>query len=406
MTDRFNDINAVGNLGRNPNTPAGRVAINGHIDQVEFENRKAKVKKGKTFYRGPTDDQSFAIFARDLCVSRKMYASKKNIHKAHAAFVFATVNGFGEDTDKIYQLIEELEFAGLAGGQGAKYDSTGESPEVDLALVLGGINTITNTGPDRISNGDWVFWTLPDTKDPYEKGRRGSERMVLHTVPYDHKLDKLSEHTLHKLLVGDRTLQYPNKNIDSRWPIMEGAKNLQQAIMQITLDALHTFLVSGLVKLDVEAIGDTKEAKERRMRNTNQYTNPSPKLVEIRTENLRKIGSALGIQDLMKKEDKQIKFKPNPSSNLKRETTLSEYAMEVFFGKKSDALLAPLEDGTAHLPSGYKGNIIKGQRGALSDLFTAIIKTNDFTKKRIFAKAVSPAEPGKDFDIILGHYKI
>ncbi len=403
MTDRFNDINAVGNLGRNTTTPAGRVAINGHIDQVEFENRKQKIKKGKTFYGGPTDDQAFVIYPRDLCVQRKAYASLKNIHKAHAAFVFSTVNGFGADTDKLYELVEQLQFQGLAGGQGAKYDSTGESPEVDLALVQGGLNTITNTGRSRISNGDLIYWTLPDPKDPYEKGRRGSERMVLQTMPYDFKLDSLSENTLYKLII-DHTLQYPNKNIDPKWPIMEGAKNLQQAIMQIYLDALHTFLVSGLIVLEPGII-DGADSKQRRVKNASQYTNP--KSLNMRTENLRKIGAALGIRDLMKpKENIKINFKPDPSSNHKRETTLSEYAMEVFFAKRSDALLVPLEDGTAHLPSGFRGVIIKGQKAALSDMFTAITKTNDFIKKRIFAKAVSPAEPSKDFDMIMGHYKI
>ena len=36
MTDRFNDINATGGLGRSPITNAGRVATNGHLDEGEI----------------------------------------------------------------------------------------------------------------------------------------------------------------------------------------------------------------------------------------------------------------------------------------------------------------------------------------------------------------------------------
>ena len=399
MGDRFNDINAMGNLGRNPNTPAGRIAINGHIDQIEFRNRKENVKKEKTFYKGPTDDSSFVIFPRDLCVQKKNYMGTKNIHRIHEPYVFSTLNGYGHKSDQIFQIIEQLEFRGLAGGQGANIDSTGKNPQIDLALVQGGVNTITNTGPDRILNGDLIYWSVPPKDHPWERGRRGSERMVLHTLPYKPESDELSEDTLYKLLIKNNMSYLVNdKNMDARWPIMEGAKNLQQAIMQISLNALHTFLVSGIIKIDMDALTNPR----KRSQNTNKYTNPQ--MLEQRTEFLRLIGSSLGIKDLPKlKEDPKFTFRPNPKSDTI--STLSEFAMEVHFGKKNYALLAPLSEGTQTLPTGIKGALIKNQKSANSDIFAAIGKTNDFTKRRIFAKANTPADPGKEMDIILGHYK-
>lgn len=398
MTDRFTDINSIGNLGRNPNTPAGRIAINGHIDQNEFRNRKDNAKKERTFFQGPTDDQSFVIFPRDLCVQKKNYMGTKNIHRVHDPYVFSTLNGYGHKSDKLFQIIEQLEFRGLAGGQGAKYDSTGKSPEVDLALVQGGVNTITNTGPDRIMNGDLIYWTVPPREKAYERGRRGSERMVLHTMPYKPDLDELSEDTLYELIMKkSMTYLISNKNMDPRWPIMEGAKNLQQTVMQIYLDALHTFLVSGVVKLE-----PNYRQEKTRIKNTNNYTDP--RILEERTNFLQFIGSSLGIKELSKlKEDQKITFRPNPKADTI--STLSEFAMEVYFAKKNYALLAPLSEGTQTLPTGIKGILIKNQKSANSDMFSSIIKTNDFTKRRIFAKASTPADPGKEMDIILGHYK-
>ena len=40
----------------------------------------------------------------------------------------------------------------------------------------------------------------------------------------------------------------------------------------------------------------------------------------------------------------------------------------------------------------------------LSDLFAAINTGNQFTTRRIFAKTLSPAQPGKEFDVLLQRY--
>ncbi|KKL47890.1 hypothetical protein LCGC14_2331000, partial [marine sediment metagenome] len=324
-----------------------------------------------------------------------------NIHRIHEPYVFSTLNGYGHKSDQIFQIIEQLEFRGLAGGQGANIDSTGKNPQIDLALVQGGVNTITNTGPDRILNGDLIYWSVPPKDHPWERGRRGSERMVLHTLPYKPESDELSEDTLYKLLIKNNMSYLVNdKNMDARWPIMEGAKNLQQAIMQISLNALHTFLVSGIV-----TVAPNYTDVKVRAKNTNRYT--SPQNLERRIDFLRLIGSSLGIKDLEKfklKDDPKFTFRPNPPKS-DTITTLSEFAMEVYFGKKNYALLAPLSEGTRTLPTGIKGALIKNQISANSDIFAAIGKTNDFTKRRIFAKANTPADPGKEMDIILGHYK-
>ena len=66
--------------------------------------------------------------------------------------------------------------------------------------------------------------------------------------------------------------------------------------------------------------------------------------------------------------------------------------------------MLPLENGTRTLPTGIRGEIIKNQRSAISDLFAGINSANRFVTRRIFAKAMSPAEPGKDMDVNMGRY--
>lgn len=389
MTDRFSDINAEGGLGRNPISNVGRVVINGYVNFDEIQERKGRALTGDTLYGGPTDDDAFAILPRDICIEEKVPTTgRRNAHKMVAPFVLSTVNGGFKKTDKLWEVIENHDFRGLAGGQGAKTDSSGKNPEVDLALVQGGITTITNTGTKRIENGDMIYWTLPPLDNPFERSRRGSYRMPLHTMPFDPKHDELSEDTLQQILADTPT--------DESWPINESAKLVKQTVMQQTLNALHIILTSGLVKWDPNILRD----KAKRTQNAREYL--EPRSLDLRKKFLTDVSAALGLRDIQRTRDSSVEFRTSLMET--RETTLEEFAMDVFFAKKDSALLLPMEEGTRNLPSGNWGSIIRNQKAVLSDYFASVNKANQFVERRIFAKAVTPAEPGKDLDVTLGKY--
>ena len=396
MTDRFNDINAMGGLGRSPITTAGRVATNGHLDEAEILKRKERLTKGTSLYGGTQLDEVFWANPREICLQlRTTNKRRRNLHKAQAAYILTTLNGAFKKGDKLSEVIEKLEFQGVAGGQGAKYDHTNTSPEIDLALQRGGLTTMRNTGRKRIKNGDPVYWTLPDPDDPYDKGQRNSGRMPVQTAPYDPYLDSLTEASLRELLIKSSDGTGMDNQIDPRFPLMEGAKNVKQVVSQLYVNAIHTFLMSGIVKLDIDALND----EDLRSRNSVDYKNN----LEYRQNFLEWVSFQFNLRDVNVISDKgPIKIKPY-SQHPQKERTLSEYAMEVFLARNKDAFLLPLEKGTNGVPPGNRGAIIRNQRGLLSDFFAAVNRANEFTKRRIIGKAITPADPGKPFDIYLGN---
>ncbi len=399
MTDRFADINSIGESGRNPITNAGRVAINGHVNEEEIIERKDNYTDQTTLFPGPTEDTDFAIYPRELCIEEKIPLSgTRNRHKMHAPYVLSVVNAGFKKGEAIWAVTERLDFRGIAGGQGAKYDSDGQSPEIDLALVQGGLSTLRNTGPKRIPNNTWIYWSLPDPKSPYDRGIRGSTRQPYWTMPYEPKLDRLSEYTLAYLMSNPAVAMSKNAgNFDQqyRFPIQDAAVLMREVVAQIYLDALHTFLTSGLVRLDAGAF----ENARTRAQNAISYTSNRT----TRTNILRLVGAALGVRDVQRKStDPKITFRPDPASET--ETTLGAFAVDVFLARKDYALMVPLTAGTRAVPTGDSGNLLRNQTGVLSDLFAAINRGNEFTTRRIFAKTMSPAEPGKEMDVLLQRY--
>lgn len=395
MTDRFADINSIGESGRNPITNAGRVAINGHLNEEEILQRIDNYTRGNTLYPGPTGDVVWTIFPREICLEEKIESTgTRNKHKMHAPFVLATANAMGNKGDKVWELVEQMEYRGVAGGQGAKYDRQGDSPEIDLSLVQGGVITLRNTGPKRIENNKWVYWGLPDPASPYDRGIRGSQRMPFTTHQYDPTLDKLTEETLADIMMSSPSAVNGFEQ-EHRWPIQEGAENMKLVIAQIYLGALHTFLMSGLVKFDGNAINNP----QLRQQNAASYSQNQ----DARKNLLRFIGAALGARDLQSKaSDAKITFRVDLTSD--RQTSLKEYALDVFLARKDSALVLPLTEGTRALPSGDAGILIKNQKATISDLFAAINKTNHYTTRRIFCKTIVPSEPGKEFDALLMRY--
>ena len=414
MSDGAFDINAIPGTGRNPVSEPGHVASNAHLDKNEVLERQGRAQRNTTRYPGPTDDNAFKIMPREICLSFNDWrgGARRHGRQERASFVLSTLNGAFRPGDNLAAMMQRLQFAGLAGGDGATFDSTGQTDRVDLAVVRGGLITMRNTGTKRIENGALIYWSLPDPdrRPPARAGiNKCDPRLLVHSMPYEPKLDQLSETTLRKLFARPPgSASFPgtgaagagggNNNWEEarRWPLVEGAQNLRAVVMQSTLNALHVFLMSGIVRLDVEALVNANQ----RATNTKRYQAQDP---QQRAELFSTVGVALGVSGLKKTERHQpITFAPVATS--KTETSLAQFAADVFLAEKASAHLFPLLDGTHALPAGEPGKILRGQMSALSTLFASVVGANHFTTRRIFAKAITPADPGDDMDVLLGKY--
>jgi hypothetical protein len=170
----------------NPITHVGRVVYNAASDRQEIHKRKLYARRGSGGSRQAVyekektlDDENFTIQPYELCVRNKNgnHVSRPNDTDIH---VFSCANGMhvsGAGPDKKKRKRADLEFAGVASNR-ANYDPSNSTNEEMLAVQVGGLQTMYNTGEEAIYAGDIVLWDMPE----------GPPKKRIPGVPRDKKL--------------------------------------------------------------------------------------------------------------------------------------------------------------------------------------------------------------------------
>jgi len=401
MSDATFEINSEGGIGTNPISQAGRVVINGHRDCEQIANNEAALKKGTSYYPGPIDDDSSSIFPREPVFTRKMNHNRKRKAKSEATYFLSTTNGGFHKSQSHWEIVGELEFPGFAGSR-AKADRTNKSPEVDFTVVIGGLLTIVNTGPDRINNGDAIYIDIPDPENPFEIGRKNSTRQVLLTMPFKPtEKDQITEDTLLKILAEPRDSKDRIKN----QPIYDAAEALHTTILTGALTAWDAALSTGLFSLD--AIALSQDIGEHiRTANILEYEAHRPAM-------LKKLGAHLGLFANAKdrkngqREMLTVRSRKLGKSTAASEETLQAYVSKTMLGKDSAyyiSRLTPDHNGRPKIPQGHEGYLMGLQTSFLNNLLTVVHRGNEYKKRRIVARALSPADKGKELDVLVGRF--
>jgi len=152
----------------NPITHAGRVVYNAQRDSIETHQRKiaGRRESGKSRFFPLENDEDLSIQPYELCLR-----NKKGLYVSHAPndtdiHVFSSANGMfeyskGTKENKKKRKRDNLDFAGVAANR-AIYDPNNNANEAMLAVQVGGLQTMYNTGNGDIHAGDIVLWNLPD----------------------------------------------------------------------------------------------------------------------------------------------------------------------------------------------------------------------------------------------------
>lgn len=174
-----------------------RVIINAFFDMAYYEENFNNIEnalnsKFMKFYDVPQNFQNTALLQGDLVFRRKTYLDsgkyKKHKYRYEGSFadngaprVFGTLNGTGcidpdgtketlykydpnSKEDYLEFIRSHYQFVGLAqGGFNASAEGlNGWNKRTDLAVQIGGIETIFNTGSEAIRAGERVVWNAPD----------------------------------------------------------------------------------------------------------------------------------------------------------------------------------------------------------------------------------------------------
>ena len=269
-----------------------------------------------------------------------------------------------------------------------------------MVVQTGGLCTIVNTGPKRINNGDSVYIEWPNKHTPFEnpKARRGSERMLLWTMPYEPVLDAVTKESLNDLVSDCSELD--EYEVERRGPILESACILRQALLQAALEAVSVFIDTGLVTINTEALGLDNPGYERRLDASRRN-----KRGEHRTHFLKTISKALELTNASDDVLSELKVPlPHGPGHKVPKGSLRDYLLKTLMGTDETFHLLPKMEGTHEMPGGIEGDILQRQMSLIDDFFQGVNKGTEFVKSRIICKAITPANPGEEMDVIAGRY--
>ena len=162
-----------------PITHAGRVVYNAKRDFLETRRRKTMRGALRVYHKdGFGDDECHTIQPYELCFRSKISRYTKYQPNDTDLSVFSNANGIlisskgadnkgftgGDPTvaqeKRVQQMMADIEFAGVACNR-AIYDPRDNHNEEGLAVQVGGLQTIYNTGDTEIYAGDIVLWDQP-----------------------------------------------------------------------------------------------------------------------------------------------------------------------------------------------------------------------------------------------------
>jgi hypothetical protein len=383
MTDVLFDLTHDGPVGKQQITNVSRVAYNFRLDNDELEARQAGSQKS-LWPTAPTDDRSLYVLPRDLCFSFKRRAGVRGGDGMMT--VFSGFAGAGRSGQTLRQFIESLSFAGVAGGQGAVFDTTGKNPRFpEFAGVLGGLVTMVNNGKDRISNGDYLYWDLPEPgTERTELGDRGSRRVTAVLRPYRPGKDKVAANAVKEAI-------RMSGQVDPKSPSDEAAVAFKRFTTQTTLNAFEALLSSGLVRYDAAALGTDQNAARARQANAARWAAASQ---NEREGHITRVARALGCRNVRDSAGTSKVDMPSMPG-----TSLRQYVFRQLTG---DEMLIHTEGG--YTPSGDKGEIVCNQMSAVSDVVSGAASAEFFVQRRIVMRALTPGAPGKEFDANMAHY--
>ena len=216
----------------NPITHVGRVVYNAASDHQEIHRRKQYARRGSSSRRTQIyedrvlDDENFTIQPYELCM--------RNTNSKHVSapndtdiYVFSCANGMhapaaaegavadaiapdavdvaavimcvaavasgvvvaDDETPKTKtnnarkRKMPELQFAGVASNR-ANYDPSNSTNEEMLAVQVGGLQTMYNTGTKAINAGDIILWDLPEGPPPKRIPGVPRDKKLFQTVSY------------------------------------------------------------------------------------------------------------------------------------------------------------------------------------------------------------------------------
>lgn len=366
--------------GKNPIAPSGNIHINAKLHARAIKTLQHRMALGRTALGGSPSIEHWDINHGDIVVSLESTAgypdpltglrpddterAKMANHQDISYYVLGCLNGFGDRDDDRFLLTQKLRSAAVATGRVKAVDASGA-----VAVRVGGMATIANTGPHLIQEGDIVEVSAPDPKNPRAIGYSRSippGKIVPWTVP-SHEMSISSLAAAYKMLQRNGIVSSDDRQ---NFPF---AARYAQSLHSFTLRVAQTAVLSA-VKIGIVSFNAGGASR---------LANPSFPAADLAGAksfhtDLMTPGSTVGqffFKSLLSQENKFDFFLPTATTAV---------------------------GGVAKFDEPWKGEVVNDQRSAFSDFHAASVELELKRKRLVLGQAMSNAMPGSDFDVLLG----
>jgi hypothetical protein len=359
-----------------------RVVYNVLLDYEEIGTRQS-ANAEPPLYPKFRDEYDNSVFRREICFSynpkyKNTSSSKKTVS------VFSSLNGAFRQSDTPLSLYDKVKYAGIAGID-CKYDERSEkNSRSGLPVAKHGTDQISNTGPFRIMAGDIVIFGFPspDTKGnvPTLRGR-----LVAQTLPFRPHDPKDKNHallaeTMHELISArhqPRVYDYENHD---RSRTEDAAIGLRKSLLQAAAVILNVALEAGIVKVNPDYLTEIGFDDENL-----DYTD------DIKEQFLSKF---------LKNTDVAEQFEEFPYvAKNGRTTSLDDEIDSALFSRDRETRIYP--DHVVAQATESQKEISRAQNSCVEFLLKGIEAMNHHFKDRKLGRAMTTADPGEKFRIML-----
>jgi hypothetical protein len=373
------------------------------MDYAEFQRRSQR--KGAPLYPRGDDRYDFSIFPREPAWTYVSGFNSMDPKQSKSQLYVCTAlnGGFAahdrEHMMKLYDIIKPLGLSGTA----RTFDPRSEKnyKNIGLPVAVHGSDQTVNTGPEKIRKGDHILFTLPDPNNPIPAAIQGFEKRILPWLtPYRPRdpADKNHAFLAQNIMEYIRTRKDIGQNGQDpdRSAVGDGALLMRRAILQAALVVIDTLCDAGLLEPTKYLKGSAKGPEKL---SRAEWTVESTKYRADRERTLR------NLHDILHIESRNDTF-----------TTYKRYKdiTEVPFDELLDLNLFSMTPEHAIFPQhmikesseSTRSKIYEDQMTIAERMLKSVELVNSHFSDRIIGRAMSDAESGEKFYIMLSHSRI
>lgn len=419
--------NFMPNMGSNPLArpvaKSGRVVYNAIIDTREIQLRQVRGKRKQTQFAASREKHTVQEhLPLIMSKQRRLGATPSGIGatQRQKVQVTADMNGLGEQGQPTWKIVEQSEWGGLADGQA--HHEPGNPAYLDFATVFGGLNTTINTGNEVIHAGEQVYWDAqnPDGEQrPYGSIQGVSGDTILWALrPYKaDKVDVTVKSIREALQIDQGREEALASREHARGPLADAAVHYRRHGLNTMMLGVVAAIRAGLVtpteeggapeplgrpqqgfteaeRLAAVAWNRRENAAANDTATGSAYVNQMTRLWELAGA----IGAGKGGQGPPRKQA----IGRLPQGAVGQGKDLDQMMMDMYFGQEEYAHVMPSRGAKRGAAFDVASKVHAAQ---LSNVHRALAAHNagrQFITRRIIGTALSHAEPGDAFDLVLG----